>query len=549
MAGTCVNNGELSTAAEGGGGLNGGMPDANGGTSGEVAADGDRNGSGGQGAAGENSNRSSPQSSPGSAGEGGDDASGGERSGEANTAGAGGGGAENDGRDPAAPEDGGGQCAPTDEACDGVDNDCDSNVDETLTQTCGPNAVGICLPGTQACQAGEWGPCEGAVEAYPMEVCDADKLDENCDGANNEGCDCNVGETQACGKDEGVCIPGEQTCMDGKWSETCEGKVDPETPEACDEAKKDEDCDGEENEDCECIDGKEENCPGMAVGICKPGKRKCEKGKWGKCAGVVMPKDEVCDGEDNDCNGTPDNSPSDCESNQRCEGGQCRCVPNCDGKPCGDDGCGEPCPDRCERPDRCNLETGRCECEASCGDRRCGEDACGNPCGSTCERTGDGAPTSQCYSGTCSSNGQCDTDELVTCWPDSDGDRQGDRNAREVTYCRTCPADMVDNNKDCDDTDERAFEGQDEWFNVPANGGSWDFNCSNRIETDPETQPDGCNDTCADNGGCSEKRIILSESQCGQNLLSSQCSGMCVTGDSGRIVCQTGQWRGVVRCK
>jgi|GEM_PF-6212312 hypothetical protein len=35
------------------------------------------------------------------------------------------------------------------------------------------------------------------------------------------------------------------------------------------------------------------------------------------------------------------------------------CVPNCDGKLCGDNGCGQPCPDRC--PGICLEETGECK--------------------------------------------------------------------------------------------------------------------------------------------------------------------------------------------
>jgi DNA-binding beta-propeller fold protein YncE len=52
-----------------------------------------------------------------------------------------------------------------------------------------------------------------------------------------------------------------------------------------------------------CYEGTEET---FGVGVCKGGQRTCAGGFWSQCSGQLLPKDEVCDTLDNDCDGQVD---------------------------------------------------------------------------------------------------------------------------------------------------------------------------------------------------------------------------------------------------
>jgi len=184
-------------------------------------------------------------------------------------------------------------------------------------------------------------------------------------------------------------------------------------------------CDGK---DC----GDANSCGGLCSGPCSGGNEVCHEGAcicgWEKCAGPCCAQGEVCEAGvccmpttcqalDASC-GAPQNGCGDalscgsCAPNQHCDdqdwtcecshaecdgiccddgevctAGACTCVPECQGKGCGDDdGCGALCDGPCFM-DAAFCQGGSCHCfYESCGDSCCGKyDSCqGGACVTIC---------------------------------------------------------------------------------------------------------------------------------------------------------------------
>ncbi len=140
------------------------------------------------------------------------------------------------------------------------------------------------------------------ANVYPGATEKCDGKDNNCDGSKDEECDCIDGSTRTCGDNTGECSTGTQTCVNGKWS-GCSGEVVPAN-EICD--GKDNNCDGSTDENgCECIDGSTRTC-GDNTGECSKGTETCVNGTWSGCSGEVVAAIETCDGKDNNCDGNTD---------------------------------------------------------------------------------------------------------------------------------------------------------------------------------------------------------------------------------------------------
>ncbi len=188
---------------------------------------------------------------------------------------------------------------PQEEVCDGVDNDCNGTVDDDIQlpeEPCG-SSQGECSPGRWRCVDGQ-ATCFGGRQPEP-EVCNG--LDDDCNGLPDDGlgvCECQAGERRPCGTDQGSCEPGEQRCAAGRWG-ACEGGRGPQA-ELCNGL--DDDCDGEVDEDFPTLG---QRC-GSAQGVCRPGRLACtEEGLLG-CLGGIQGTPEVCNGQDDDCDGEVD---------------------------------------------------------------------------------------------------------------------------------------------------------------------------------------------------------------------------------------------------
>ncbi|MBI4509974.1 MAG: SUMF1/EgtB/PvdO family nonheme iron enzyme [Deltaproteobacteria bacterium] len=232
-----------------------------------------------------------------------------------------------------------GAIGPARERCNGLDDDCDGKADEdfpTLGQPCENGMRGACAQaGTVVCAADGNGIACSAPEGTPgIESCNG--IDDDCDGEVDEEPLPYVGTT--CSPAIGICAPGLWECHDGALRCSSAGSGSAEICNGLDD-----DCDGLTDEPI--LPGTGEQCvdPGYEgigdKGECEFGQVECIAGDL-SCQGYRGPKEEVCNGKDDDCDGIPDDSATCPHPDEVCYRGSC-VLPCCHP---GEYPCEFPCP-------------------------------------------------------------------------------------------------------------------------------------------------------------------------------------------------------------
>jgi hypothetical protein len=187
--------------------------------------------------------------------------------------------------------------SPAAELCNGLDDDCNGVVDNgfSLGQTCS-TGVGACARnGIRVCTGSGAAGCDAVAGSPGIETCNG--LDDDCDGSVDEGI---AGVGQSCSAGVGGCVrTGVTVCSASGVG--CSVTAGPPAAERCNGL--DDDCDGAVDEDfslgssCSAGIG---SCSRTGIFVCgASGAALCN-------ATVGSPSAELCNGIDDDCDGTVD---------------------------------------------------------------------------------------------------------------------------------------------------------------------------------------------------------------------------------------------------
>ncbi len=376
---------------------------------------------------------------------------------------------------------------PTIEQCDDYDWDCDGEINDVEPRDCWTGHgiwvrnTGECSDGLEYCGSdGLWGTlpgfegCVGEKEAIP-EQCDT--YDWDCDDEINDVtpryCYTGLDGTEGVGR----CNRGSEYCgEDGQWGtlvgyEGCYGEETP-IPEECNLA--DDDCDGTWEDENELT----KPSSNSAYGLCQGNIDHCDAGSWLPYLSNYIPEIESCNGLDDDCDGSTDETFT--NLGQSCTVG----VGECEATGvyvCNSSGSGT----------ECNAEEGEPTAEI-CDNKD-------NDCDGNIDDTGGITLNRPCY------NGASDTREVGLCSDGSEicflgnwGSGTGSSPSTEGCQGEILPSDEVCDayDRDCDgeinDVDPRdCWTGEGQWqrnegvcddgLESCGSDGQWDGNCQDEI--------------------------------------------------------------------
>jgi hypothetical protein len=189
--------------------------------------------------------------------------------------------------------------AAVDATCDGVDDDCDGQVDEDFVSADTVCGTGACAAtGQTSCAGGQL--ADSCTPGSPLAAVDAtcDGVDDDCSGEADEDY---VPTATACGT--GACAStGQHTCVDGQLADSCTPGQAAADDATCD--GKDDDCDEVADEDYVPVDTTCGHGPCASTG-----RTACAGGQvTDSCSPAVALFDEdlTCDEVDDDCDGELD---------------------------------------------------------------------------------------------------------------------------------------------------------------------------------------------------------------------------------------------------